>query len=264
MRTWIPDERNFAYLTWKQVEAIDKDKALLVLPTAAIEQHGHHLPLATDTLINNLLLGKAFAKLAPEAPVYALPPICYGKSNEHLGFPGTLSVSASTFMAVVRDIGASVAASGFKRLALYNTHGGNSSLVDVMARDLRAEFGLRTFCMFGSAGAAFTGLSDQERKYGFHAGEVETAFLLSGIPELVRTEEYTVNYIADVAKPDLLLPENGPATFSWLTRDIAPSGVMGDPRPSTVANGELWVEQAAAKIAAALEAMLAFEERVTG
>jgi creatinine amidohydrolase len=262
MRTWIPDARNFTYLTWKQVEAIEKDKALLVLPTAAIEQHGHHLPLATDTLINNLLLGKALARLQPDAPVYALPPVCYGKSNEHLGFPGTLSVSASTFMAVLRDIGASVAASGFRRLVLYNTHGGNSSLVDVMARDLRAEFGLRTFCMFGSAGAKFDGLSAQEKAYGFHAGEIETAYLLSGIPELVRTEEYTSNYIAELTNPDLLLPENGPATFSWLTRDIAPSGVMGDPSPATKVNGDRWLEEAATKIAAALEAMLVFEERV--
>ena len=152
MKTWIPDSRNFSYLNWKQVEALPKDSTLLVLPTAAIEQHGHHLPLATDTLINNLLLGKALEKLPVDLPVYALPPVCYGKSNEHIGFPGTLSVSAATFMAVVRDIGASLAASGFKKLVLYNTHGGNSSLVDVMARDLRAEFGLRTFALYGSGG----------------------------------------------------------------------------------------------------------------
>ena len=260
MHTWIPAERNLAYLTWKQEEAIAKDEALLVLPTAAIEQHGHHLPLATDTLINNLLLGKALAKLPPDAPVYALPTICYGKSNEHLGFPGTLSVSSSTFMAVVRDLGASIAASGFRRLVLYNTHGGNSSLVDVLARDLRAEFGLRTFCLFGSAGASFSGLAKQEKAYGFHAGEIETAFLLSATPELVRTGEYTVNYIADIANPDLLLPENGSATFAWLTRDIAPSGVMGDPRPATAENGARWVEEAATKVAAALAAMLKFED----
>jgi creatinine amidohydrolase len=155
IKTWIPDDRQFAYLNWKQVEALDKEATLLVLPTAAIEQHGHHLPLATDTLINNLLLGKAMEKLPKDAPVYALPPICYGKSNEHIGFPGTMSVSAATFMAVVRDLGASVKASGFKRLVLYNTHGGNTSLADVMARDLRAEFGLRTFYLTGAAGVAF-------------------------------------------------------------------------------------------------------------
>jgi creatinine amidohydrolase len=259
VKTWVPDARNFAYLSWPQVDALPRDSTLLVLPTAAIEQHGHHLPLATDTLINNLLLGKALEKLPPDLPVYALPPVCYGKSNEHIGFPGTLSVSASTFMAVVRDIGASLAAAGFKKVALYNTHGGNSSLADVMARDLRAEFGLRTFALYGSGGIGFEGLSEQEKAYGFHAGEVETAFLLSAAPELVDTSAYTVNYIAQVDKPELLRPENAAATFAWLTRDIAESGVMGDPRPATAANGARWVEQAASRIAAALEAMVRYE-----
>jgi creatinine amidohydrolase len=259
VKTWIPDFRNFAYLNWKQVEALPKESTLLILPTAAIEQHGHHLPLATDTLINNLLLGKALEKLPASLPVYALPPICYGKSNEHIGFPGTLSISAATFMAVVRDIGASLAASGFKKLVLYNTHGGNSSLVDVMARDLRAEFGLRTFALFGSGGITFDGVSAQEKAYGFHAGEIETAFLLSATPELVDTTAYTVNYIADIEKPELLRPENAPATFAWLTRDIAASGVMGDPRPATADNGARWVDMAATRIAAALEAMVRYE-----
>ena len=255
MKTWIPNERNFAYLNWKQVDALPRETTLLVLPTAAIEQHGHHLPLATDTLINNLLLGRAMQKLPADLPVYALPPVHYGKSNEHIGFPGTLSVSASTFMAVLRDLGASVASAGFRRLVLYNTHGGNSSLIDVMARDLRAEFGLRTFALHGSGGICFAGLQPQERAYGFHAGEVETAFLLAAAPEFVDRSSFTVNYIADISKPEMLLPENAPATFAWLTRDIAPSGVLGDPRPATAENGERWLEEAAVRLAAALEAM---------
>ena len=261
MRTWIPDSRQFAYLNWKQVEALPKDDTLLILPTAAIEQHGHHLPLATDTLTNNLILGHALALLDPAVPIYALPPVCYGKSNEHVGFPGTLSVSAATFMAVVRDIGASVAASGFKKLALYNTHGGNSSLDDVLARDLRAEYGLRTFYLSGSGGGGYEGLSQQERAYGFHAGETETALLLYGTPELVDTSAYTVNYIANIDAPELLLPENGPATFAWLTRDIAPSGVLGDPRPASAENGERWTRAAAVKVAAALTAMYDYKNR---
>lgn len=259
LKTWIPDSRNFAYLNWKQVDALPRESTLLVLPSAAIEQHGPHLPLATDTLINNLLLGHALEKLPADMPVYALPPVCYGKSNEHIGFPGTLSVSASTFMAVLHDVGASIAAAGFKKLVLYNTHGGNTSLIDVMARDLRAEFGLRTFALHGSGGTSFEGLSKQERTYGFHAGEVETAFLLAGAPELVDRNSYTVNYIADVNKPELLRPENAPAVFSWLTRDIASSGVLGDPRPATAENGARWIADAAAHLAAALEAMFRFD-----
>lgn len=255
MKTWVPDARNFAYLNWKQVDALPREATLLILPTAAIEQHGHHLPLATDTLINNLLLGHALQKLPADLPVFALPPLYYGKSNEHIGYAGTLAVSATTFMAVLRDLGKSLSSAGFQKLVLYNTHGGNTALIDVMARDLRAEFGLRTFALHGSGGIAFEGLSAQEKAYGFHAGEVETALLLTSVPELVDRTAYTVNYIADVSRPELLLPENAPATFAWLTRDIAPSGVMGDPRPATAENGARWLEQAATRLAAALQAM---------
>jgi creatinine amidohydrolase len=261
MKTWIPDARNFAYLTWKQVEALPRESTLLVLPTAAIEQHGHHLPLATDTLINNLLLGKALELIPQELSIYALPPLCYGKSNEHVGFPGTLSVSAQTFMAVVHDLGASIAESGFRKVVLYNTHGGNTSLVDVLARDLRAEFGLRTFSLFGSAGATFEGVSAQERTYGFHAGEIETAYLLHATPELVHPNEYTTNYIARVDQPELLKPEGSSANFAWLTKDIASSGVMGDPSRATAENGERWSNEAAARIAEILVAMYNFEPR---
>jgi len=261
MKTWVPDARNFAYLNWKQVDALPRASTLLVLPTAAIEQHGHHLPLATDTLINNLLLGHALEKLPAALSVYALPPVHYGKSNEHLGFAGTLSVSAATFMAVLRDLGGSLASAGFQKLVLYNTHGGNSALIDVMARDLRAEFGLRTFALHGAGGISFEGVSPQERAYGFHAGEVETALLLASVPDLVDRTAYTVNYVADISRPELLLPENAPATFAWLTRDLAPSGVMGDPRPATAENGSRWLEKAATRLAAALEAMAHYPQQ---
>jgi creatinine amidohydrolase len=259
MKSWIPEARNFAYLNWKQVDALPRDKTLLVLPTAAIEQHGHHLPLATDTLIGDLLLGHALALLQADLPIYALPSVCYGKSNEHIGFPGTMAMSASTYMAVLHDIGASVAAAGFKKLVFYNSHGGNSALNDVMARDLRAEFGLRTFHMGASAGAKAEGLSAQEAKYGFHANEYETAVLLSATPELVDTSAYTVNYIAKIEDESILSPENGAVNFAWLTRDIAPSGVMGDPRGATAENGEKWIAAAAKQAAAALIAVYEYE-----
>jgi creatinine amidohydrolase len=261
VKTWIPDSRNFAYLNWKQVDALPRESTLLVLPTAAIEQHGPHLPLATDALINNLLLGHALEKLPPELPVFALPQVHYGKSNEHVGFPGTLSLSASTFMAVLRDLGASLSSARFQKLVLYNTHGGNTSLIDVMARDLRAEFGLRMFALHGSGGVSFGGLDPQERAYGFHAGEVETAFLLASVPELVDRFAYTANYIADVTKPALLRPENAPAVFAWLTRDIAPSGVLGDPRPATPEKGVQWIEEASTQVATLLEAMYQYPDQ---
>ena len=147
---------------------------------------------------------------------------------------------------------------GFRRVAIFNTHGGNSSLVDVMARDLRAEFGMRTFTIFGSAGATFEGLHPQERTYGFHAGELETAFLLATHAQLVDTSAYTANYIASIEHKPLLAPENGAANFASATRGIAASGVIGDPRPATAENGELWLNAAANRIAAVLHEILEF------
>jgi len=259
MKTWIPDSRKFAYLNWKQIDALPRDKTLIVLPTGAIEQHGYHLPIATDTLTANLMLGRALELVPTELPIYALETVCYGKSNEHIGFPGTMSMSAATYMAVLHDIGASVAAAGFKKLLFFNTHGGNSALNDVMARDLRAEFGLRTFHMGGSAGAKIEGLSEQEAKYGFHANEFETALLLAATPELVDTSAYTVNYIAKIEDESILSPERGAVNFAWLTRDIAESGVLGDPRPATAENGEKWIAACAEKAAAALIAAYEYE-----
>jgi len=257
MRTWIPDERFLPYMTWKQVEALPRDRALVVLPTAAIEQHGHHLPLATDTLLNNYLLGHALRRLPADLPVYALAPVCYGKSNEHIGFPGTFSLSRDTFVSVLRDLGSSLKAGGFRKLVFFNSHGGNHSLVDVMARDLRAELGLTTFCLFG--GGPASGLSAQEAKYGFHAGEVETSLLLDATPDLVATDHYTASYIRRVGDPGTLMPEFAYATYAWLTRDVSPTGVMGDPAPSTAEHGRRWRDEMAARIAQALVEMAAFE-----
>src|SRR5258707_13770434 len=138
MKTWVPDARNFAYLNWKQVDALPREDTLLVLPTAAIEQHGHHLPLATDTLINNLLLGHALAKLPAELSVYALPPVHYGKSNEHIGFPGTLSVSASTFMAVLRQLECAHAQGQVPKPVHCTTHRRAPHLTDEGARGFPA------------------------------------------------------------------------------------------------------------------------------
>jgi creatinine amidohydrolase len=256
MRTWIPENRFLPYLTWPQVDALPRKETLFILPTAAIEQHGHHLPLATDTLLNNYILGHALELLPPELSIYALPPICYGKSNEHIGFPGTLSVSASTLMAVIRDVAQSLHAVGFKRLAFYNSHGGNSSLVDVMARDIRAEFGMQVFRL--GARVKLPGMSEQEATFGYHAGEGETALLLDATPDLVHTDKYTAAYIRQLDDPGTLLPEGGPATYAWLTRDISPSGVLGDPGPSTAENGLAWRKLYAQALCAAMQEIYAY------
>jgi creatinine amidohydrolase len=240
MKTWISDARFFPYLTWKQVEQLPKD-TLLVLPTASITQHGHHLPLANDTLISNFLLGRALDLLPPELPIYALPPVCYGKSAENRGFPGDLSVSSSTFLAVLRDLGESVRASGLNRIVMLNTHGGNRSLVDVAARDLHSEFDMDVYCLFGT-GLKLPGVEGQEAAQGYLAGEVETALLMAATPELVRTGEYTSKYLRRPEDPGKLVPEFGGALYTWKAKELSPTGVLGDPSGATLEKGREWSE----------------------
>jgi creatinine amidohydrolase len=256
MKSWISDARFFPYLTWKQVEQLPK-QTLLVLPTASITQHGPHLPLATDTLIGSHLLGRALDLLPADLPIYALPPICYGKSAENRGFPGNLSVSTATFLAVLRDLGESVRASGLNRIVLLNTHGGNRSLVDAAARDLHAELGLDVYCLF-STSLKLPGVEGAEAAFAYHAGEVETSLLMAATPDLVRPEEYTAKYVKKLDDPRKLVPEFGGATYTWTARELSASGVLGDPSGATPEKGRLWSDLVIRAMADLLLEMYAF------
>jgi len=161
-------------------------------------------------------------------------------------------------MAVVRDLGASLHAAGFKRLVICNTHGGNAANVSIMARDLRVEFGLQVFTLFFGAGVALPGLDAHEDTYGYHGGEIETSLLLAATPDLVHPDQYTSCYIRGRGETGRLVPENGGATYAWMTSDISPSGILGDPTPATAEKGLAWRELMAAGIVEALEEMFVF------
>jgi len=139
-------ERRLANLTWEEVRDLDKGAGVVVLPVGATEQHGPHLPLGTDTLLATGVLDRALARLPDEVRAWVLPPLPYGKSTEHAGFPGTLSLSARTLLSILEDLGRGVAAAGFRRLAFLSGHGGNRAVLDIAARDLRIETGLLCFC----------------------------------------------------------------------------------------------------------------------
>lgn len=144
-------QRNIAQLTWPEVQALDlTSQGALVLPIGAIEQHGPHLSTDCDLHFAETLLNMALDQLAPETKVWRLPVLPISKSNEHKGFPGTWYLSAQTFMAVLRDIAQCAVENGFRRLVLWNCHGGNRALLEVAARDIRVETGLMTFQVFAS------------------------------------------------------------------------------------------------------------------
>lgn len=230
--------RYLAHMTSPEVEALDKNEGVVILPIGAIEQHGAHLPLITDTMIGTHALDATLAALPDEVKVWALPPLNYGKSNEHINFAGTMTLSAETLTAVLHDIAASVARAGFRRLAFFNTHGGNTALLNSVARDIRVATDLICFGIHGlHYGKPSFEMSEKEWRYGFHAGETETSLILAIAPELVQMEKAITSY-PNFPETDTALFFFGTAETAWLADDWSESGVYGDATLGTAAKGE--------------------------
>ena len=131
-------------LSRDQLSALDKDNTIVLLPMSATEQHGPHLPVGTDSIILSTLMDKAIAAADSYTGgnVIFAPQLHIGKSNEHMDFCGTLTFSAQTYYALLHDIAGCIAKHGFKKLVLFNSHGGNTDMANLLSRDLRIDFGL--------------------------------------------------------------------------------------------------------------------------
>ena len=130
MHSFIPPDRFLPYLTWQDIDSLpDKQKVVIVQPLGAMEQHGPHLPLIVDAAIVTGVMGKALEALKPEIPAYALPTLIYGKSNEHWHFPGTITLSATTLLHTLMEVGESLYRAGFRKLVFVNGHGGQPQVV---------------------------------------------------------------------------------------------------------------------------------------
>lgn len=239
MHGFIPPQRYYAYLTWQDIDTMpDKQDVVLIQPVGAIEQHGPHLPLAVDSALGTAVVGRALAELSHQVPAYALPPLCYGKSNEHWHFPGTITLSASTLMAVLMDVAESVYRAGFRKLVLLNSHGGQPQVLEIVARDLhQAHADFMVFPLFAwnvphEAGAM---LSEKEKQLGIHAGDAETSLMLAILPDQVRMDKAQAEY---PPVSEGLLSMEGKLPFAWTTQDLSRSGVLGDPTVATVEKGE--------------------------
>ena len=173
-------------MTTAEFEALDKSRAIALLPVGAIEQHGPHLPVCVDAAINAGVLARALELLPEDLPLVVLPPVPYGKSVEHDDFAGTVSLSAATLLAVWTDIGDALHRSGFTKLVLFNSHGGQPQIMDVVARDLRKRHGMLVVtCSWFSFGLPAGIFAEQETKHGLHAGDVETSVMLHLAPDSV-------------------------------------------------------------------------------
>lgn len=218
----------------------DKDNVVLLQPVGAIEQHGPHLPLIVDAAIATAVLGKALSQLESDIPAYVLPTLCYGKSNEHWHFPGTITLSAQTLMATLTEMGESVYRSGFRKLALVNGHGGQPQIMEIVARDLHqryADFMVFPLFVWRVPNLPMELLSTKEAELGIHAGDAETSVLLSILPEQVRMEQALTEYPHELP-PDSLLSMEGKLPFAWTTRDLSRSGVLGDATVATKEKGD--------------------------
>jgi len=216
-------------------------RAVVLLPIAAVEQHGPHLPLLTDTLI-----AEAIVREVDDGglPLWTLPTLAYGKSNEHLRFPGTITLTSETLMRVLDEVSASVARAGFSRLAFLNTHGGNTALLQAAARDARVSHGLMVATLQPNPTTAVlergeVEIPPEEARYGLHAGRVETAVMLHLRPDLVDTEVATGSPPNPFEKGGRL-GFVGSQSVAWVSDDLADNGVLGDPSGATAEEGAVF------------------------
>ena len=239
-------------LTTAQFAALDMSGIVAIQPIAAVEQHGPHLPVRVDAAINAGIVARAASLLPDDAPVLILPAMAVGKSNEHLAFPGTLSLSYETLARAWLDIGASVARTGCRKIIFFNSHGGQPQLIDIVCRELRVKLGLLAVACTWFDTIDLSDLFDaRELTHGIHGGAVETSMMLRLHPDLVDmslAEDFVSASVAIAAENGVLRPE-GITGFGWQAQDLHPAGVCGDARRATADLGEAVIARSAAALA---------------
>lgn len=244
---------HWADLTAPEFAALDRSQAIALLPIGAIEQHGPHLAMSVDRDLTLAVLHRALPRIAPDLTVLVLPVQAIGKSTEHQGWPGTLSLSADTLLRVLHDIAASVNRAGVPRLMVVNGHGGNRALLDMACRDLRAAFGLVTaHVAWEDLAHAEVIVGRSEAADGLHAGDVETSAMLAAHLSHVRTklvENFGSAHLAwREAHPGLGLG-GSPLRPGWLMQDLNPRGAVGNAATATAEKGQMLLDNAARGLA---------------
>ena len=230
-------------------------QAVAVLPVAATEQHGPHLPVSVDTALVDGVVNAALPHLPADLPVLFLPTQPIGKSNEHIRFPGTLTLSAQTVISLWMDIGASVARSGIKKLVLLNSHGGQASIMDIVARDLRTEHDLIVYSANWynlPLGDAVMGLFPaHEHRFGIHAGDIETSMMLALREKYVDMAQ-AQNFHStsqDRAAQYPVLGNGSSAKLGWQMQDYNAMGAAGNAAAATAAKGQALIHAAGLQLA---------------
>ncbi len=240
-------------LTTEDFAALDTARLIALLPVGATEQHGPHLPLSVDSRIAEALIKRAGDGLPERFPLSVLPMMHFGVSPEHADFPGTLTLSAETLIAVLTEVGRSVAAAGVRKLAILNSHGGQPQVLDIVAQRLRREAGMLVFALnayrYWHADRHFPA---DEAAFGIHAGAAETSIMMAIAPETVRRDRIGANpSLAQTLRDGgfkHVRPGSRIAPFAWQSQDLNPSGAVGDARLAAADKGKKLLDAAAAAL----------------
>ena len=237
--------------------ALDPARTVAVLPVAAVEQHGPHLPLGTDAILCDAILDRAGRSVGAPGTVLRLPTQRVGLSPEHDSFAGTLTLRAETLLALWTEIGLSVAAAGVRKLVLFNTHGGQGGVVDAAAQALRHRAGLLAIrCSSYRFSIPAGWIPPDEQRYGLHGGLVETSMMLAVAPHLVRRNALrafpsrAVDWEAAIAG----LEVEGESGIAWRAEDLNPEGATGDASAATPELGERLLSHFATRLARVIDA----------
>jgi creatinine amidohydrolase len=241
-----------------QLAASGTNDVVAVLPVAATEQHGPHLPSSVDTSLVNGIVSAALPHLGATRALF-LPTQAIGKSNEHLRFPGTLTLKAETVIALWTEIGESVHRASIQKLVLFNSHGGQVSVMDIVARDLRSRLDMLVYSVSWfnlPLGDAVNDLfSAEEHRFGIHAGEIETSMMLALAPQTVdigQAHDFKSSSQTRAEKYPIL--GNGvSAKMGWQTQDYNPQGACGNASLASAEKGRAVVEAAGQKLAQLLQ-----------
>ena len=249
-------------LTTEDFAGLDPEKTIVVLQIAAIEQHGPHLAVSTDTVIGQGIVDAVIARLPEDLSVLFLPIQAVGKSNEHIRSAGTITYSADTALRVWVEIGEGVARAGLRKLIMVTSHGGNVDLMAVAARELR----VRRQMLVVHTGWRRLGLpkglyTDQEALHGIHAGDVETSMMLHFRPDLVRFDK-AQNFVPSSVRMEnefKFLRPTGSFAHGWIAQDIHPLGAAGDASLATAEKGKATAEYQAERFIELLRDVEKFE-----
>ena len=244
---------NLSDLTWPEVGALSRELPV-VIPVAALEQHGHHLPVFTDSM----LLGEVVRRVSESMKERVLftPLMWLGNSHHHMDFPGTMSASPRVYLDLLNDLIENMLAHGFRRIVLLNGHGGNSTpgkqaVFEVRQRHRTRQDLLLLFATYWDHGKPNQSRSDLVQTQMGHACEWETSMIMRLAPQLVKN-------ISQV-KPVEFGFAFKPAYRGWITKDRTAPGHIGQPNVATPEKGEALFQTFSAGVSQFLEQVIAWD-----